>query len=143
MSPFFVYQDPPSKDFAAAWDLTGAILARLNDEVAQRGSQLVVVIIGAPEQVYPEAWEATLAANPAMQNNNWDLDAPNRRLAEFLETQDIPYLDLLPIFRAAAAQPDSPQLHFRHDQHWTAAGHKLAAESIYKFLTSELAIETD
>jgi len=137
--PFFVYQDPPNEDFAAAWKLTEAIIARLNDEVAQRGSQLVVVIVGAPEQVYPEDWEATLAANPAMQDIHWYLDAPNRRLAEFLETQHIPYLDLLPIFRAAAAQPDSPQLHFRHDQHWTEAGHQLAAEAIHDLLINEFA----
>jgi len=136
--PFSVYQDPPNEDFTAAWKLTEAIIARLNDEVARRGSQLVVVIVGAPEQVYPEAWETTLAANPAMQNIHWDLDAPNRRLAEFLETQHIPYLDLLPIFRVAAAQPDSPQLPFRHDQHWTEAGHQLAAKAIFDFLINEL-----
>jgi hypothetical protein len=115
----------------------------LNGEVSQRGSRLVVVIVGAPEQVYPEAWEATLAANPAMQNINWDLDAPNRRLAEFLEAQNIPYLDLLPIFRAAAAQSDAPQLHFRHDQHWTEAGHQLAAEAIHNVLINELGVEND
>jgi hypothetical protein len=139
--PFFVYQNPPNEDFAAAWNLTEAIIARLNDEVARRRSQLVVVLVAAPEQVYPQAWEATLAANPAMQNINWDLDAPNRRLAEFLEKQNIPYLDLLPVFRAAAAQPDSPHLHFRHDQHWTEAGHQLAAETIHDFLINEVAVQ--
>jgi hypothetical protein len=136
--PFFIYQDPPNEDFSAAWRLTEAILARLNDEVARRGSQLVVVIVGAPEQVYPDAWEATLAANPAMQGINWDLDAPNRRLAKFLEAQNIPYLDLLPIFRAEAEQPNSPELHFRHDQHWTEAGHQLAAEAIHDLLINEV-----
>ncbi|MBN1993606.1 MAG: SGNH/GDSL hydrolase family protein [Anaerolineae bacterium] len=136
--PFFVYQSPPNQDFVAAWTLTEAILAQLQTEVEKRGARLVVVIIGAPEQVYPEAWQRTLTANPAMQSFSWNLDAPNRRLAGFLTEQGIPYLDLLPVFREAAARPDSPPLHFRHDQHWTEAGHRLAAEEIYDFLLPEI-----
>jgi hypothetical protein len=97
-----------------------------------------VVIIGAPEQVYPAEGERMLAANPGLQGLNLDLELPNRRLATFLKAEKIPYLDLLPVFRAAAAHPETPQLHFRHDGHWTVAGHRLAAEAIYDFLWSEL-----
>ncbi|HEX9921104.1 MAG TPA: hypothetical protein VGD99_00430 [Anaerolineae bacterium] len=135
--PFFVYQSPPDERFEAAWRLTEAIIARLDDEVKSRGAQLVVVIIGAPEQVSPAAWERTLAANPAMQNLTWDLDAPNDRLKQFLAAEQIPHLDLLPIFRQAAARPASAPLHFQHDQHWTPAGHRLAAETLRDFLVSE------
>jgi hypothetical protein len=98
----------------------------------------VVVIIGAPEQVDPLVWERTVAANPAMQALSWDLDAPNRRLTNFLAAQNIPYLDLLPVFRQAAARPNTPPLHWRHDQHWTVAGHRLAAEAMHDFLLREL-----
>ncbi len=139
--PFFVYQSPPDAEFAAAWTLTEAIILRLRDEVAQRGSTLAVVLIAAPEQLYPAEWERTVAANPALQQLNLDLESPNRRLGRFLESAGIPYLDLLPVFRAAAAQPGAPRLHFRHDQHWTEAGHRLAAEAIHKFLLAELADE--
>jgi len=141
--PFFVYQELPDERFEAAWALTEAIIARLRDEVESRGARLVVVIIGAPEQVYRDEWERTIAHNPAMQALNWDLDAPNRRLDAFLATQNIPYLDLLPIFRQAAAQPDTPPLHFQHDQHWTVEGHRLAAEAIHDFLRHELEIGGD
>jgi hypothetical protein len=136
--PFFVYQDPPDEQFEAAWELTEKIIARFDDEVAQRGSQLVVVLIAAPEQIYPDAWERTLAANPAMQVAGWDLEAPNRRLAAFLAAEGIPHLDLLPIFQEASTQPGAPPLHYRHDQHWTAAGHRLAAEAIHGFLVEEV-----
>jgi hypothetical protein len=139
--PFFVYQSPPDERFEAAWTLTEAIIVRLRDEVEQRGTKFVVVIIAAPEQVYPAEWERTVAANPALQDLSWDLDAPNQRLANFLVAQGISYLDLLPVFREAAAQPDTPPLHFRHDQHWTVAGHRLAAEAIHDFLLRELGSE--
>jgi hypothetical protein len=109
----------------------------LNHEVDIRQGRLAVVIIAAPEQVYPERWAAVLAANPAMKPQPWDLDAPNRQLATFLEQAGIPYLDLLPVFRAAAAQPGTPSLHFRHDGHWTPIGHQLAARAIASFLRGQ------
>jgi hypothetical protein len=135
---FLVYQSPPDERYQAAWPLTEALIKRLSDEVEKRGSKLAVVLIGGPEQVYPQQWEQTIAANPEMQALHWDLDAPNRRLNEFLTKENIPHLDLLPVFRQAAAQPDAPPLHFRHDGHWTVAGHKLAAQAISDFLQSEV-----
>ncbi|GAB4448121.1 MAG: hypothetical protein Kow0031_30660 [Anaerolineae bacterium] len=132
--PFFVYQNPPDQDFEAAWQLTEAILAGLRDEVEQRGSKLAVVLVAAPEQVYPEQWQQTVQRNPQLAALPLDLDAPNRRLTGFLQREGIAHLDLLPIFRAAAARPDAVPLHLRHDQHWTAAGHRLAAEAIHQFL---------
>lgn len=133
--PFLVYQTPPDRRFEAAWSLTEAIITRLRDEVERRGAILAVVIISAPEQLDPAQMEKIFAAHPEM---TWDAAAPNRRLNAFLEAQNIPHLDLLPVFRQAAAQPNAPPLHFRHDQHWTPAGHRLAAGAIEQFLREEL-----
>ena len=135
---FFVYQAPPDEQFEAAWTLTEAIIKRLRDEVESRGAKLAVIIIGAPEQVYPAEWQRMLAANPTMQALSLDLELPNRRLNDFLAAENMPHLDLLPIFRQVAARPENPPLHFRHDGHWTVAGHRLAAEAIHDFLRSEL-----
>ena len=136
--PFFTYQAPAEARFEAAWTLTEAILRRLRAEVEKRGATLVVVLVAAPEQVYPAEWERTLAGYPEMAGLAWDLEAPNRRLAQFLAAENILHLDLLPVFRRAAEQPGSPPLHLRRDQHWTAAGHRLAAEAIHDFLQNEL-----
>ena len=139
--PFFVYQTPPPDEFEAAWQLTEAIISGLRDEVEARSSKLAVVLIAAPEQVYAEQWQQTVQRNPQMQALQLDLDAPNRRLTEFLQREGIAHLDLLPLFREAAAQPDAPPLHLRHDQHWTAAGHRLAAEAIHQFLREDVLSE--
>lgn len=132
--PFFVYQNPPDDQFEAAWQLTEAIIRRLRDEVAQRGSTLAVVLVSAPEQLDPAAWETMLSRHPTMQQGDWNLALPNQRLGPFLEREGIPYLDLLPVFREAAAQPQAEPLHFQHDQHWTTAGHQVAAAAIEQFL---------
>ena len=144
LSPsYFVYSTEPSAEWEAAWELTDAIIAGLNKEVEADGSQLAVVIIGAPEQVYPERWQTVLNRAHSLQPASWDLETPNRRLAAFLDSAGIPYLDLLPLFRQEAEKPGAPALHFRHDGHWTPAGHQLAADAIAAFVQELRAQPTD
>jgi len=131
---YAVYQASLPPDWQAAWQLTDALVRRLDHEVTARQGRLAVVILSAPEQVYPDRWAAVLAANPSMTPQQWDLEAPNRQLSAFLDQAAIPYLDLLPVFQAGAVQTGTPALHFRHDGHWTAAGHQLAAQAIASFV---------
>ena len=60
----------------------------------------------------------------------WDLDRPNRRLAEIAARRGIAYLDLRPALQSALA--DQPRLYYAIDGHWTAAGHELAARSLVR-----------
>jgi hypothetical protein len=71
---------------------------------------------------------------PAMQNYEWDLDQPNRELAEILDAQQTPYLDLLPVFRAW----DGPPLFFPIDGHWNERGHKLAGDALTQWLQDDI-----
>jgi hypothetical protein len=93
-----------------------------------------VVIIAAPQQVYPKRWQTILWRYPALQALTWDLEMPDKRLATFLKQEGIPYVDLLPAFREATIRHDAPNLHLKHDGHWTVEGYALAAELIYQFL---------
>jgi len=148
----FIAQDPPvplsysiyhstiDPQWQAAWDLTAAIIQRLAMEVHAHGGELAVVVVAAPEQIYPERWTAVLQRYPQMENQDWDLEAPNRRIAHLLKEAGIAYVDLLPTFRAAAAQPDAAPLHFRRDGHWTPAGHQLVAKALAPFLADLLDI---
>ena len=76
--------------------------------------------------VYPQAWRQVLARLPADAVPELDVDRPSHRLVSFLAAADIPYVNLLPGFRARTAQ--LPPLYFTNDGHWTATGHRLAAD---------------
>lgn len=132
--PFFTYQTPLSPDWEIAWDLTEAILSDLRNQVEADGGQFAVVIIPAREQVYTDEWTRTVAASAEMSNLTWDIELPNSQLHTRLARQDILYLDLLSTFREAATQNPSTRLYFRHDGHWTEAGHHLASETIFDFI---------
>jgi SGNH hydrolase-like domain, acetyltransferase AlgX len=129
-----VYRTTPTAAWQEAWQLTDAIIQRLDSEVRSHGGQLATVIIGTPEQVYPARWSAALSRYPALRGQDVQMDVPNRRLAGILDQANIPYLDLLPVFRAEASLSSSPPLYYRHDGHWTPIGHMLAARSIAAFL---------
>jgi lysophospholipase L1-like esterase len=150
---FEVYRTPPSEEWEQAWALTAALIRRLDEEVQSRDARLGVIIVNAPEQVYDKRWTA---ASKAMGPTNgvsrgptdgaswgstdgvgWDPKAPNRRLAAILDEAGVPYLDLLPAFREAATQPETPPLYFRFDFHWTPDGHALAAQAVEAFLREQ------
>jgi hypothetical protein len=125
-----IYHDPLTSEWESGWQTTAAILAELKKQVEQDGARLAVVILPAQEQAVPGVWEMNLQRFPAMQSAAWDLDQPNSRLAAILNELDTPYLDLLPLFRAA----DGASLFFPIDRHWNEQGHELAGEAITEWL---------
>ena len=129
-----VYRRPPTEQWQDAFTLTNALLRALDKEVTASGGRLVVALLTAQEQVYPELWDGLLLRYPAMQDKDWDLEQPNRVLYGILDGRNIPYIDLLPVFRAFAADSRT-LLHLRHDGHWTPTAERLAGEAIYEFLT--------
>lgn len=60
---------------------------------------------------------------------------PQKRIKELLDKEHIPYVDLLPAFRA-----DKENLYFDHDGHWNARGHRRAAEAIYEWIKRNVTI---
>lgn len=134
---YYTYRSPIEGEWREGWDLTEAIIDGLDDETAKWGTRLAVVVVNAPEQVYPEQWDDFLGKNPELAGESWDLELPNRELAGFLDGAGIPYLDLLPAFRERASGENAPPLHFTHDRHWTKAGHELVAEEVYEFMRAE------
>ena len=107
---------------------------QLKAEVEADHAVFRVMVIPAQLQVEDAVWQHILQTFPAMQDLQWDREQPNRMLAEILQAQGIPYLDLLPIFRAW----DGPTLYFPIDGHWNVRGHRLAGEALFQWLKSDI-----
>jgi lysophospholipase L1-like esterase len=132
----------PSLDPAwrQAWGYTDALLLRLRGDVSATGSRFAIAVLCSRDQVYPRWWQEIVAAHPHMQNRQWDLDGPQRRMESWCAEHNVPCLPLAPAFRSAAA--NSAPLHFHHDGHWTAAGHRLAAVELSRFLAQQRLVPT-
>jgi lysophospholipase L1-like esterase len=136
-----VYAPSPDPAWRQAWSYTDALLLRLQHDVSAAGAGLAIAVLCARDQIYPRWWQEIVAAHPHMQNRQWDLDSPQHRVEFWCAEHGVPCLALAPAFRAAAA--NSVPLHFHHDGHWTAAGHRLAAVELARFLAQQRLVPTE
>ena len=97
----------------------------------ERGTRLVIVAIPIGGQVYPGLWEHAQKLF-GLDPRDFDLDKPQRLIAEIGEEHGVPVIDLRPALRQAAR--DGPELYYRNDIHWMARGHDVAAREIVRQL---------
>jgi len=122
-----VLRKPVSPEMETEWKLSEEILLKLRDSVRARGRRLLVVLFPSELQAVRAEWEREVRAEK-MSPDTFDLDAANRRLADFCGREGIPVLDLLPGFRKAT---DSGEvLYLPSDHHWNPRGHALASRLI-------------
>ncbi|MGH7393408.1 MAG: GDSL-type esterase/lipase family protein [Candidatus Rokuibacteriota bacterium] len=129
-----IYRLNPTPVWAEAWALTEGMLVATRDLAAAHGARFAVVLVPSAWEVYPELWEGILRRIPAMRDVPMDLELPSRRLGAFLAAHRIPYVSLLTEFRARAGK--LPLLYVAGDAHWTADGHRLAADLLAGHVTS-------
>lgn len=136
-----IYRQPLAAEWSEAIALAGDLVRAMQDDAAGMGSRLAVVSVPAPEQVYPDRWQRIMQSYRAMQADQWDLEQPGRAAEQVAQQAGVPFLDLLPVFRQAAAS--SQPLHLRVDGHWTPAGERLAGEATAEFLRSAGLADTE
>jgi len=130
---YTLYQDPLDAEWERAWAVTGALLRELRAETARDGARLVVVAVTNDLQLHADHRERMFAEYPAMREVRWDWAQSHRRLGEICAHESIAWIDLLPPFLAAAEREPARHLH-SFGGHWTAAGHRLAAEVLLEYL---------
>jgi hypothetical protein len=129
----FLWVQDPAEEWLEAARITQEALRRLHRAVTDEGAGFVLVNGTTRIQVHPNEIARVAAAHP-----EWNLDGPQRFLAETAAESRFAYYDLVPGFREAAS--DGVYLHGCPENggegHWNERGHQLAAESIARFLAS-------
>jgi hypothetical protein len=97
----------------------------------EHGAHYLVVLVPAKYQVDEDAWNI-YRKRWKLPTEAFDRDHAQRVLNGFLGQEGVAALDLLPAFRSGAAD----SLYFRVDNHWTPAGHALAAREILREVTA-------
>lgn len=112
--------------YAPNWTVTAEILAEIAQAARQRQTATLYVLIPSRFQVVEElAWAA--AAFYDVDPSQVDLDQPNRRLREELETLGLDVVDTLPEIRARQANGET--LYGSVDSHLGPAGHAAVADA--------------
>jgi SGNH hydrolase-like domain, acetyltransferase AlgX len=115
-----------------ALDETARTLATAYQLCAAQGTRLVFVFVPTKFRVLHD--QCQFAENSECRN--WVLPDMPERLQSALQSisPGIGYLDLTPYLVEAAKAAELP--YYRDDEHWTPAGHKVAATAISRYLQS-------
>jgi len=120
-----VYLRELGDDWPQGWEVTEALLARVDAVARGAGAPLLVVLSPTQWQTYDDMWRDREFMGTSSQNERrFSPTAPNERLRAIAARQSLHLLDLLPAFRAEAEHDALPI--FRRDGHWTAHGHAVA-----------------
>ncbi|MBU0678101.1 MAG: SGNH/GDSL hydrolase family protein [Verrucomicrobia bacterium] len=116
---------------SALWSVTTDLIGMLGKDVRDRGSRLAVVIIPSVIQIDDAMW-AGFAARAPEEFAHPDKSTPNRIISNFCAQENIPCLDLADTFAQSAAAGHKD--YYPVNGHWTAGGHRLAAQAIGSFV---------
>ena len=120
--------DSPSKQIDQAWKVMHLLLDKMNQLATRDGGRLVVVYAASIEAVNQEIFTKLSRKTVSDKRSEAiDWDRPSKRLGEICKDLQIQYINLNPVFRRHN-QPS--RLFLKRNPHWSAAGHRLAAETV-------------
>lgn len=128
-----VLEVPPPARIAAGWEVTRALLDRLDETSRGLGARMAVT-------VFPTRWmldEALLREKDVRDGisgrGEIDPSLPGRTVCSWADSRGVPCLDL---FGRLRDRGEGPALYFQTDAHWTPAGHRTAASEIAPWLAA-------
>jgi len=131
-----LYIPEPDPDLEWTWHTTQSIITQLREEVEANGAKFAVAIIPWSviveiSALLPQQQQAVLQENPVFATA--DINRPNKRLAEFLNKQKIPFIDLSPLITGHQINQNK-SLYFVGDSHWTIEGNRFVGETLSEWL---------
>ncbi|MBI5742149.1 MAG: SGNH/GDSL hydrolase family protein [Nitrospirae bacterium] len=112
--------------YGESWEVTEAIVKKMQRSVSDAGSKLLVVIIPSSQAVY---------GNPLIKAIH---HRTIRGMRDMLDRTGIEYLDLTPELSEWAEAHQGEKLYFINDGHFSPQGHRATAEIIRKTLVKDL-----
>lgn len=131
-----VYREPVDANWQKAWLVTERLIAEMAAESREAGARFAVMTLSNGVQVLPAVEQRDTFARTMGVD---DLFYPDRRIAQFCRTRNIPTLTLAPQMGEFAAR-DQIYLHGFDENigygHWNEAGHRAAAELLSSAICS-------
>jgi hypothetical protein len=127
-----VYERRRVEPVEEAWAKTAALLAEAARATQSRGARLLIIHVPSRMEVDDQTWRLSRQLYN-WDEAGWDRGRVAQRLGDIGAQIGIPVLDLTgPLRRASAGRGDRP--YFTYDGHWTARGHRIAAEEAQRYL---------
>jgi hypothetical protein len=136
-----IFRSDPPPELDEVWALNERLIVALRDEVEAAGSRFVLALYPSGAQVYGDIWEALLdqAGDPP---GTFDPTYPERRLTALGQRAAFPVVTMREPFLRAAGGAEAREtragdlLFFGGNGHLSERGNALAAQILYRFLTT-------
>ncbi|MBI4553788.1 MAG: SGNH/GDSL hydrolase family protein [Candidatus Latescibacteria bacterium] len=128
---FYVYRNEESPEWTAAWEVTKRLVGAIHRDLADRDIPFMVFTTSSVLEV--EGIDAARRTYPVMNERDWDLEKPTKRLAAICQEYGIPFLPTFELFRQYTARTGR-SLYVRH---WNEEGHRMVADLLYETLHEE------
>lgn len=129
-----VYTENYSDQYQKAWETTKKLILASRSEALAAGAKYVLVVLTNNEQIQQNVWQEALTTYPEMQSERFDLEKPDKLLAEFCDQEELECYFMLPYFKSYVADHPGEITHNHFEGHWNQTGTDLAA----KFLIEKL-----
>jgi hypothetical protein len=127
-----IYKLKQDSKVAESYRAAKTILKQMATEAADNNMGFLVVLAPDELQVNLQLRDE-LMRRYALDPKNYDFKQPQKLLMEYLNSQGIEAVDLLPDFVEAGK---TRTLYLRHDSHWNESGNALAAQEIWSYLAA-------
>jgi len=104
------------------YEITLHLIKEFQKICSLHNAKFIIMIIPCKDQLYRVDF---------FKSRRLSLALPQHILTNFCKKNDIPYLDLLPLF---LKRQEKDRLYFQYDFHWTILGHTIVADEILNFL---------
>ena len=122
-----VYRVPLAPEWERAYARTGDLLAQMKAEAARQGVPFLIAGLSGPQAIGDLGGQQVASGKAA----GLDFSQPERWLAGWCGSNQVPYLALEPALAAAGKR----KVFWPHDGHLTPAGNEAIVEPLYRFVT--------
>lgn len=114
------------------WERTSALIAEMKNFLQAQKIPLLVVYIPFKQQLDYKYQEIT-------RGSGFDIDLPQQTLRKSLQSYDIPFADITPIF--ARRRGGGMSLYYREDPHLNSTGHSVFADALGEIIHEHLSAQ--
>lgn len=136
---FDFYRTQTEPPWSHAWSAFEQTLDEIAAECRQQGCELAIISVPCAQVSHPASWRDICREQfPGAGAEEWDMEAPSRRLQRWAEGHRILCLDPLMTFQSKSRDTE---LFFGRVGHFTPAGHELLASELAAFLSNNVAVD--
>ena len=116
-----------------SYRLMGAIIRETNLYCKKNGASFMVAVAPSIVQVYERLYWNEIKKKYNLNDHDYDLMLPNKRIGDICKEAQIPVVDLTQGLKSAADTGKNDTYYFKN-QHWNKAGEQIVADVLSRFI---------